>query len=112
MTRDISERLDASSGALIDGPDGRDRASPPQTVAGKIDAMSVVDQAIEDRIGVGRIADQRMPLVDRDLTGDDGRAAAIAFFEDLEEVVAGAGFERLETPIVEDQQLGASKAAQ
>ena len=57
MTRDISKRLDASSGALIDGPGGRDRASPPQTVAGKIDAMGVVDQAIEDRIGVGRIAD-------------------------------------------------------
>ena len=112
MTRDISERLDASSGALIDGPEGRDRASPPQTVAGKIDPMGVVDQAIEDRIGVGWIADQRMPFVDRNLTGDDGRAAAIAFFEALEEVVAGTGVEWLETPIVEDQQLDASKAAQ
>ena len=74
--------------------------------------MGVVDQAVEDGIGVGRIADQRMPLVDRDLACDDGRAPAVAFFEDLEEVVAGAGIERLKTPVVEDQQLDAGEGAQ
>jgi len=50
----------------------RDGPFAPQTIAGKIDAVGVVDQAIEDRIGVGRIADQGMPLVDGDLAGDDG----------------------------------------
>jgi hypothetical protein len=35
-----------------------------------------------------------MPFVDRDLAGEDGRAAAVAFLEDLVEIVAGAGVER------------------
>jgi hypothetical protein len=33
-----------------------------QAVAGEIDAVGVVDDAIEDGIGVGRIADQIMPF--------------------------------------------------
>src|SRR6266436_7247723 len=78
----------------------RDRSFSTQAVAGEIDAMGVVNQAIEDGVGVGRIADQRVPLFDRDLAGDDGRAPAVAFFEDLEEVMAGTGIERLKPPIV------------
>ena len=53
-----------------------------------------------------------VPFVDRDLAGDDGRSAAVAFFEDFEEVVAGGGIERLETPIVEDEQLHAAERPQ
>jgi len=43
-----------------------------------------------------------VPFVDRDLAGEDGRAAAVAFFQDLIEIAAGAGIERIETPVVED----------
>jgi hypothetical protein len=39
----------------------------------------------------------------RVLAGEDGRAAAVAFLEDLVEVVASAGVERFETPIVESR---------
>ena len=55
--------------------------------------MGVVDEAVEDGVGVGRIADDLVPFVDRDLAGEDGRAAAVAFFEDLVEIAAGAGVE-------------------
>jgi hypothetical protein len=44
-------------------------------VAGGVDAVRVVDDAIEDGVGLGWIADQVVPLVDGDLTGDDGRSA-------------------------------------
>ena len=73
--------------------------------------MGVVDEAVEDGVGVGRIADHRVPFVDRELAGEDGRAAAVAFLEDLEEIVAGGGVERLEAPIVEDEELDAAEAA-
>ena len=46
-------------------------------MAGEIDAVRVVDDAIEDSVGVGWIADEIVPFVDGDLTGDDGRSAAI-----------------------------------
>ena len=99
----------AVCGQSLDGCGGRVAA---QAVAGEIDAVGVVDEAIEDGVGVGRIADQLVPFVDRDLAGDDGRAAAVAFFEDFEQVVAGGGVERLEAPVVEDEELHAAEGAQ
>src|ERR1700751_3655822 len=53
-----------------------------------------------------------MPFVDRDLAGEDGRAAPIAFLEDLVEVTTSTGVERFEAPIVEDEELDAGEAAQ
>jgi hypothetical protein len=43
------------------------------------------------------------------LAGDDRRSAAIAFFEDFEEVVTSDAVEGLETPVVEDEQLHAAE---
>jgi hypothetical protein len=34
--------------------------------------MGIVDEAVEDSVGIGRIADDLMPFVDRDLAGQDG----------------------------------------
>ena len=42
--------------------------------------------AIEDGIGQGRIADGFVPVLDGQLAGDDGRGAAVAVFEDFQEV--------------------------
>jgi hypothetical protein len=61
--------------------------------SGEIDAMGVVDDAVEDGVGVGRVTDDLVPFVDRDLAGEDGRATAVAFFEDFVEVAAGADVE-------------------
>jgi len=61
--------------------------------------------------GVGGIADQLVPFVDGDLAGDDGRSAAVAFFENLEQVMTCGGIERLEPPVVEDEQLHAAERA-
>ena len=68
-----------------------------------------MDDAVEDGVGVGRIADKIVPFLDRRLAGDDGGAAAIALLDDFEEVVAGRGVENLQTKIVEDEHLGADQ---
>jgi hypothetical protein len=73
--------------------------------------MGVVDQAVEDGVGIGWVADYLVPFVDRNLAGQDGRAAAVSFFEDLVEITAGATVERLEAPIIEDEKLDAVEAA-
>ncbi len=41
-------------------------------MAGEVDPVRVVDDAIEDGVGVGGIADQLVPFVEGDLAGDDG----------------------------------------
>src|SRR5215208_7382127 len=73
--------------------------------------MSVVHEPVEDGIGVGRIADDLVPFVDRHLAGQDRRTAAVSFFEDLVEIAAGAGIERIETPIIENEELGAGEGS-
>src|SRR5207245_10011572 len=78
----------------------------------EIEPVGVRDQAVQDGVGVGGVADQRVPLIDRELAGDDGGAAAVAVLEDLQEVVAGCGVERLEAPVVENEEIDATESAQ
>jgi hypothetical protein len=46
--------------------------------------MGIVDQAIEDGVGLGRIADDFVPDGYRQLAGDDRRAAAVTLLEDFQ----------------------------
>lgn len=73
--------------------------------------MGVVDEAVEDRVGVGRVADDLVPGGDRQLAGDDGGAATVALFENLEQVVPRERVERLETPVIENEELDAAERA-
>src|SRR5690242_19730984 len=54
----------------------------------EIDAVRTVDDAIEDGVAERRIADDLVPAIDRDLAGDQQRAAIVAVVDDLEEVAA------------------------
>jgi hypothetical protein len=72
--------------------------------------MGVVNEAVEDGVGISRVADEGVPFVDRDLASEDGRAAPVTFLEDFVEIVAAPG-EGFETPIVEDEELDAGEAA-
>ncbi len=60
-----------------------------QAFAGQVDAVGVVDEPIEDGIGIGRIADHVMPRRHGQLASDDGGAPAVAVLEDFEEGMAG-----------------------
>ncbi len=57
------------------------------------------------------LADDVVPRGDRELTGDDRGASAVAFLEDLEQIVSGLSIERLKTPVVKDQELDAAKCS-
>ena len=71
-----------------------------------------MNEAVEDGVGIGRIADDFMPAVDGKLRGDHGRVAPIAIFEDFKEIVPGGGIERLQPPVVQDEKIGAAEVAQ
>jgi hypothetical protein len=79
---------------------GSARAS--RAVACEIDPVGVVDKTIEDQL---------VPFVDGNLAGDDRRSAAVALFENLEQVMTRGGIEWLEPPVVEDEQLYAAERA-
>jgi len=74
--------------------------------------VGVLNEPVKDGVGISRVANEGVPFVDRDLTGENGRATPMAFLEDLVEVTTGAGVERFEAPIVEDEELDAGETAQ
>ncbi len=74
--------------------------------------MGVVNETIEDGIGVSGVTDDFVPAVDGKLGSDHRGAAPVAFFEDFQEIMPGGGGERLQAPIVEDQKVGATEVAQ
>src|SRR5713226_993674 len=76
--------------------DGFGRLLLAQTVALELQAMGVVDDPVEDGVGEGRLADQVVPAVDRDLAGDQGGTAAVAILDDLEHVMTLLGPERFQ----------------
>src|SRR5690606_742327 len=83
-----------------------------QALASKVEPMGIVDEAIEHGVGIGRISNEHMPLVHGELAGDDGGTMTIAIFEDFQEVVTGTSVERLEPPVIEDQQIDTAEPAQ
>ena len=52
--------------------------------SGEGDTVCVMDQAIQDRIAEGGIADAFVPVLDRHLTREQCRASARAIFDHLE----------------------------
>src|SRR6266851_1368872 len=106
------------------GPRGRSRhggscsrafgsdETAPQGRPLELDAMGAVDDAVEDRVGQGGIADHLMPPADRNLAGDQQRSAIAAVVDDLEQIASLLGVERLRAPIVDDQQAGAFERGQ
>jgi hypothetical protein len=74
--------------------------------------MRPVHDAIEDRVGHGRIAQVVMPAISRELTGNDRGPRAIAVVQDLQEVLALGIFEPDEAPIIEDQHIDPGETRQ
>ena len=55
----------------------------------EFDAMGIVNEAIQYSVGVGGVADQRMPTGHGKLAGDQGGFSAVAVFEYFEQMMAG-----------------------
>ena len=69
-----------------------------------------MNEAVEDCVGVGRIADGVMPGGDIELAGDDGRFASVAILENFEQIMPGLGIKGLQAPVVQDEQFDLGEA--
>lgn len=65
-----------------------------------------MNETVENSVGHRRIAEVIVPVLDRQLTGDQGRVPVVALFEDFEQIAAAGGGHGAEPPVVEDQQVG------
>jgi hypothetical protein len=71
----------------------------------ELDAIGVVDEAVEDGVAEGRVGDPLVPGEHRQLAGDDGCGAAVAVVDDLQQVMPPLGRQRCQAPIVQQQHL-------
>ena len=76
--------------------------------SGELKAVSVVNEAIEDGVAEGGVSDHVVPMLDRDLAGDDGRGATVAIIKDLQKVAPFGRVENRKAPVIEDQELNAA----
>jgi hypothetical protein len=58
-------------------------SGPTHAFSFELDAVSVVNETIEDGVGVSGIADNFVPAVDGKLGSDHRGAASVAFLEDF-----------------------------
>jgi hypothetical protein len=81
-----------------------------QGLAVEGEAVRSVHEAVEDGISDRGVDDHLVPVIDGELTGDDGRAAAVAIVDDFEQIAALLRGQRRQAPVVEDQQLDTGEA--
>lgn len=74
--------------------------------------MGVLDEPVEDGVGDGRVGDDAVPKLERQLAGDDGGAKHRPVVDHLEKVAAFSRGEGREAPIVEDDKVGPSQLRQ
>ena len=79
----------------------------PQRRAFEVDAMGAMDDAVENGVSQGRIANDLMPAIGRELAGYQQGSPVIAIVDDLEQITTLFGVERFRPPIVDDQQVSA-----
>src|SRR6202522_3247363 len=83
-----------------------------QALACKLDSVGVVNEAVEDGVGERGNADQVVPAVDGNLTGDDERFPVIAILDDFKQITRLVGRKRLRSPIIEYEQFDANEGAE
>ena len=64
-----------------------------------------MNQPVEDGVGQGGVADGGVPMLNRKLAGDDGRAAAVAVVEHFQQVAPVRVVEHRQPPIINDEDV-------
>ena len=73
--------------------------------SGELKAVSIVNEAVQDRVAEGGVADDVMPMFHGDLAGDDSRCTTMAIIEDLQEIAPFGGIENRQAPIIKNEKL-------
>jgi hypothetical protein len=78
----------------------------------QFDLVCIMDQAIQNTVGQGRVADLFVPALDGDLAGQDGRAQLVAIVANFQKVAALGFCQRRVDPIVNHQYIDLGQASQ
>jgi hypothetical protein len=71
-----------------------------------------VDDSVEDRIGDRGVCDPVMPVLDGELSGEEGGSFLVSVVEDFKKISSGRGIQGRQSPIVENQHVDTRKRAE
>ena len=69
-----------------------------------------MDQAVQDSIGEGGVADDFVPVLEGELARDEGGSSAGAVLDDFEEIAAFDLVQRSKAVIIDNQEIGFLKS--
>ena len=72
--------------------------------------MCVADDAVDDRVGEGGLADGIVPFRQTQLDADQAGSVVVSVLNDFEEIAPLIGIEAFLLSIVEDQEIGLGKS--
>lgn len=71
-----------------------------------------MNEAIENGVGDGGVADYFPPAIHGDLTGDNGRSPLVTVFDDLEEITPLIVIELFRPPVIENEKIDPCESLQ
>ena len=74
--------------------------------SGDVDDIGVVEESVEDGGGGRDVADEFAPLLDWAVGGHEGGPVFVTAHDDLEEVLAGTGWEEFDAHVIENEKVG------
>lgn len=77
--------------------------SLPIAFAFELDLKGVVRQTVQSALGKNGVIEQRNPLVDVSIGGEDGGGTSVAFDDDFVDVVGLRGVEPPQSEVIEDE---------
>ena len=81
-------------------------AAFPHGFPAQFQPVSVVDDAVHNRVREGRVSQTIMPICHRDLGREHGGGPAITIFKDFQKVRCLGFRQRIPQPVVDNQELG------
>src|ERR1035437_1333930 len=77
-----------------------------------LDAMSVVNETVEDAVGDGGIANLLVPARDWQLGSEDGGTSLVTIFADFPDFAALVFIQRRHGPVINDQNIDTAQSSQ
>jgi hypothetical protein len=74
-----------------------------QGLALEPDTVRAVDDTIQDSLGQRGVVEHAVPMLCRELTGDDQRAGLHALIDNIQQGISHRGFYRCQSEVIEDE---------
>ena len=100
------------TGSSLSGRYGNGGAHFSLRISGQVEAIGIVNNAIQKCVCMRRVGESLEPLVHRDLGSDERRAAPEAVIENFEQIARLGSRDGITHPVIQDEQIELCQAGE